>query len=90
MDATNVSGDSSGDGIVHQRLNVPVALFAVDYGTDDQINLNPDGTTGIDLNGYQYIFGDGGLAFVGIGTDGLFSLQVGLHAASFSGTGVYL
>jgi uncharacterized protein (TIGR03437 family) len=88
--STNISGDSSGDAIVHQRLNVPAALFAIDYGTDDQINLNLDGTTGVDLNGYEYIFGAGGLAFVGIGTDGLFSLQVGLHAASFSGTGVYL
>ena len=83
------SGDSAGDGVVHERLNLP-SLFSFDFGTDDQILLNSDGTTGIDLNGYQYSFGDGGMAFVGIGTQGNYSLLVGLHAASFSGTGVYL
>ena len=86
---TSNTGDSAGDGVVHQRLNVPAEL-SFDYGTDDQIDLNADGTTGVDLNGYQYIFGDGGLAFVGIGTYGNFSLLVGMHAPPFSGPGVYL
>lgn len=86
---TSNSGDSNGDGIVHQRVNLPGEL-SYDYGTDDQINLNSDGSTGMDLNGYLYLFGDGGLGFVGIGTGGFFSLQVGIHAASFSGSGVYL
>lgn len=83
------AGDSNGDGIVHERLNIP-AENSFDFGTDDQISLNSDGSTSVDLNGYQYLFGDGGQAFVAIGTDGNFSLVVGLHAASFSGTGVYL
>lgn len=83
------TGDSNGDGIVHERLNTPASL-SFDYGTDDQIDLNPDGSTPIDLNGYQYIFGDGGQAFVAIGTSGYYSLLVGLHAASFSGSGVYI
>jgi uncharacterized protein (TIGR03437 family) len=92
---TNNNGDSAGDGIIHQRLNVPTGL-SFDYGTDDQTDLNPDGTVGnalngfTDLFGYQYIFGDGGQAFVGIGTNGLFSLVVGMHAPAFSGSGVYL
>lgn len=86
---TSNSGNSAGDGIVHQRVNLP-GLLSYDYGTDDQIVLNQDGTTGADLNGYQYIFGDGGLAFIAIGSNGNFSLQVGMHAASFSGPGVYL
>ena len=43
-----------------------------------------------DFNGYEYIFGDGGQAFVAIGTNGNFSLLVGMHAAAFSGPGVYL
>lgn len=85
----NNSGDSAGDGVVHERLNLP-EQSSFDFGTDDQINLNPDGTTGIDPNGYQYIFGDGGLAFVGMGTAGNFSLVVGFHAAAFSGSGVFL
>jgi uncharacterized protein (TIGR03437 family) len=82
-------GNSNGDGVVHERLNLP-ALFSFDSGTDDQITLNSDGTTSVDLNGYQYGFGVGGAAFVGIGTQGNFSLVVGLHAGSFSGSGVYL
>ncbi len=86
---TSNSGDSSGDAIVHQRVNL-AQIFSYDFGTDDQINLNADGTTGVDLNFYQYSFGDGGLAYVAIGTQGLYSLQIGLHAATFSGSGVYL
>ncbi len=83
------SGDAAGDGVVHERLNLPEA-YSEDFGTDDAILLNSDGTTSVDLNGYQYIFGDGGQAFVAIGTNGFFSLVVGLHAPSFSGKGVYL
>jgi uncharacterized protein (TIGR03437 family) len=92
---TNNTGDSAGDGIVHQRINSP-AGNSYDYGTDDQTELNADGTVGsagngfTDLIGYQYTFGDGGQAFVGIGTEGLFSLVVGMHAPAFSGPGVYL
>lgn len=86
---TSNFGDSAGDGIVHQRLSIP-GEFAYDYGTDNQIDLNANGSAGPDFNGYDYLFGDGGLAFVGIGTNGTFSLLVGLHAASFSGPGVYL
>lgn len=87
--STNDFGDSAGDAIVHQRVNIPSEL-SFDYGTDDQIDLNPDGTAGVDSDGYTYIFGDGGLAFVAIGTNGFFSLQIGLHAPSFAGPGVYL
>jgi len=92
---TDNYGDSTGDGVVHQRLNIPSGN-SLDYGSDDQIELNPDGTVGnavngfTDLIGYQYIFGDGGKAFVAIGTQGVFSLVIGLHAPAFSGTGVYL
>jgi uncharacterized protein (TIGR03437 family) len=83
------SGDAAGDAVVHERLNVPTQP-SFDFGTDDQILLNSDGTTQVDLNLYQYSFGDGGLAFVAMGTEGNFSLVVGLHAAAFSGPGVYL
>ncbi len=87
---TSDSGDSAGDAFVHQRLNLPGPL-SYDYGVGDQIVLNPDGTTLPDTSfGYQYIFGDGGQAFVAIGSGGYFSLLLGLHAASFSGQGVYL
>lgn len=85
----NNSGDSAGDGIQHERLNFPT-FYSFDYGTNDQIKVNANGTTGTDLDGYTYLIGDGGHAYVGIGTSGDFALVVGLHAASFSGTGVYL
>jgi len=85
---TSNTGDSSGDGVVHQRVNEPFER-SFDYGTDDMIALNAAGTA-TDFIGYQYIFGDGGQAFVAIGTEGLFSLVVGVHAPAFSGTGVYL
>jgi uncharacterized protein (TIGR03437 family) len=92
--STNDSGNTNGDGIVHYRLNLPGDL-AFDYGTDNQIELNADGTVfsalgSTDLNGYSYTFGDAGQAFVAIGTNGNFSLLVGLHAAAFSGSGVFL
>jgi uncharacterized protein (TIGR03437 family) len=86
---TNNFGDSKGDGVIHQRLNAPDEL-SYDFGTDDQIGLNADGSAGPDLNGYDYLFGDGGLAFVAMGTNGNFSLLVGMRAAVFSGPGVYL
>lgn len=83
---TSNSGDINGDGVIHQRLNLP-GLLSKDYGTNDQIVLNADGTTGVDSLGYQYIFGDGAQAFVGIGSNGFFSLLVGMHAPTFAPTG---
>jgi uncharacterized protein (TIGR03437 family) len=86
----SMAGDSTGDVIIHARLNFPNFL-SYDFGTDDVIDLNSSGAnTTPDYSGYLYLFGDAGKAFVGIGTGGNFSLVVGLHAASFSGTGVYL
>jgi uncharacterized protein (TIGR03437 family) len=82
------TGDSAGDGIIHQRLNVPMEL-SYDFGEDDQTTVNADGTAA-DIDGYLYILGDGGQAFVGIGTQGYYSLMVGMHAPPFSGPGVYL
>lgn len=85
----NNSGDSNGDGIVHARLNFPFS-FSFDYGTNDLITIDPSGSTPEDLDGYEYLFGDGGQAYVGIGTNGLYSLQIGLHAPSFTGSGVFI
>ncbi len=86
----SLSGDAPGDAIIHERLNYPNYL-SEDSGGDDLISLNSSGATpNPDYNGYSYMFGDGGLAFVAIGTQGNFSLVVGLHAPAFSGTGVFL
>ena len=92
---TNNNGDSAGDGIVHQRLNVP-DFSAEDFGDPDQTVVNADGTVGnssngfTDANGYQVVFGDAGQALVAVGTQGFFSLLVGFHAPPFAGSGVYL
>ena len=87
--STKIFGDAGGDGILHQRLNLPLTS-SIDYGSDDQISLNSSGTTGVDFLDYEYVFGDGQQAFVGIGTFGFYSLVVGLKAPTFTGSGVYL
>jgi uncharacterized protein (TIGR03437 family) len=84
------SGDANGDSITHARLNFPNYL-SYDFGSDNSIVLTSTGaTTTPDYSGYLYLFGASGHAFVGVGTGGNYSLVVGLHAASFSGSGVYL
>jgi len=83
-------------------VNIP-GILSLDFGSDDLIDLNSDGTTLPDYSfGYQYIFGDAGncqngsstfscaQAFVAIGSNGYFSLLIGLHVPPFSGAGVYL
>lgn len=81
------TGDSNGDGIIHQRLNVPAQL-SEDYGSDNQILINPDGSSnGPDFNFFQYNFGVGGNAFVAVGTEGEYALLVGMHTPTFNPTG---
>lgn len=87
--STNNTGDVNGDAIVHERFNTP-GQGPSDYGTDDQILVNPTGTTSPDYFGYEYLFGDGGKAFVAVGSNGFYSLQIGTHAPAFSGSGVYI
>jgi hypothetical protein len=87
--ALNNSGNAAGDSILHERLSI-VALQSEDYGSDDQIVMSSTGAAGPDFGGYQYMFGDGGQAFVAIGTNGNYSLLVGVHAPPFTGPGVYL
>jgi uncharacterized protein (TIGR03437 family) len=87
------TGDAAGDAIVYQRLTLLNDYDgAVDFRSDDKIALNPDGNTGPDYAfGYQYVFGAGGMAYVGIGSQGTsYSLVVGLRAPTFAGTSVYL
>lgn len=77
-------GNSAGDAIEHARLNFP-NYYSYDFGSDDQIQLNTDGSlVNTDFSGYQFIFGDAGNAFVGVGTGGNFALVVGMHAPAFT------
>jgi uncharacterized protein (TIGR03437 family) len=84
------TGNANGDAILHQRLSAGEIYGpnAEDYGTDDSLIVNSDGTA-TDYY-YNYLFGDGGQAYVGIGASGFYSLLVGLHAATFSGPGTFI
>jgi len=85
----NTGNSPNGDAIIHQRLNaLGLYPFSEDYGTDDSLAVNSDGTASDYY--YNYVFGDGGQAYVGVGFGGLYSLVVGLHAATFSQPGVYI
>jgi uncharacterized protein (TIGR03437 family) len=79
--------DAQGDGneIVHQRVTSP-RYYPYDYEVDDQTTINSDGTA-TDFNGYKFAFGNGGKAFVGIGTGGFFSLVVGAHSSEIMESG---
>ncbi|HVO98807.1 MAG TPA: IPT/TIG domain-containing protein [Bryobacteraceae bacterium] len=83
------TGNTAGDAIIHQRLNFP-GYYSEDYGAAQQIPVNADGSANDSFFGYSYLFGDGGNAYVAIGTYGYYSLVVGLHSANFSGSGVFL
>ena len=80
---------SGTDSVVHQRV-VGNFYYAYDYISDNVVKLTSAGTAGPDYNGYRYRFGAGGIGFVAIGSDGFYSLQVGLQAPVFSGSGVFL
>jgi uncharacterized protein (TIGR03437 family) len=91
-------GDSTGDAVQHARLNIAAFYNGTDdapfdFGSDNQITVNSDGTSMVDFNGYQYAFASGGQSFVGIGTSGIFTILVGLASPptpSSSPTSVYL
>lgn len=84
------TGNANGDAILHQRLSAGEIYGpnAEDYGTDDSLIVNSDGTA-TDYY-YNYLFGNGGQAYVGIGASGFYSLLVGLHTATFSGPGTFI
>jgi uncharacterized protein (TIGR03437 family) len=85
-----LSAAGNGSEIVHHRLEY-FGYYAYDYISDDATNLASNGTTTTpDYFGYQYAFGDGGKAFVAIGTGGTFSLLVGTQAPVFTGSGTFL
>lgn len=85
-----LSAAGNGSEIVHQRLEY-FGYYAYDSVSDDATNLGSTGTTTMpDYFGYQYAFGDGGKAFVAIGTGGTFSLVAGTQAPVFTGSGTFL
>lgn len=87
------NADGMEDEVVHQRLFSAVCSNTgkvTDFGTDNYTALNSDGTAMDDLGNY-YAFGDSGNAFVSVSNSGgLYSLTIGIHAPSFSGSGVFL
>jgi uncharacterized protein (TIGR03437 family) len=75
--------------IVHERL---FGWFCntIDFETNDYLTFTTPPGNGADLNGYLYAIGDNGQAFVAIGQGGFFSLLSGVHANTFTGSGVFL
>ena len=80
--------DGNGDQIIHERLAAPFCS-TFDFETDDVTTFTNNGNAS-DFNGYNYAFGDNGQAFVAIGTGGFYSLIAGVHANTFTGSGVFL
>lgn len=86
---TSNTADTAGDAIVHQRINYP-GYYSEDFGLSMQNPLNSNGSSNDSAGYYNYQFGAGGNAFVAVGLNGYYSLVVGLHAATFTGSGVFL
>lgn len=84
--AANSGG--SGVSIAHSRFQPLGAPF--DYTFDSYWNVQANGTVSPTGVPYNITLGDGGQAYVGIGTSGLYSLTIGLAAPKFSGSGVFL
>lgn len=85
-----LAAHGDGNEIIHQR-RAYFGTYAQDVLLAGSTQINSNGITPApDTNGYQYAFGDGGKAFVAIGTSGLFSLLIGLQAPNLSGAGVFL
>src|SRR5580658_4643663 len=84
--AYSMTGNVNGDAPVQQVTSFSMTAFS----TDDQIVVNPDGIAGPDALGYRYAFGAEGNGFVGIGTQGMFGLVVGVREAAPAAAGVYI
>jgi len=86
------SARGDGNSIVHERISYPICVgVPFDYVSDNFTQLSGNGTTANpDYSGYLYAFGPNGQTFVSVGSNGVFSLGLGLHSNNFSGTGVYL
>jgi uncharacterized protein (TIGR03437 family) len=80
--------DGNTNQILHERL-AGSFCSAIDFQTNNQTTFTANGTAS-DLSGYQYAFGDGGNAFVAVGSGGFYSLLAGVHANTFTGSGVFL
>lgn len=83
--------DGNGNQIIHQRLFSDF-YYPSDYEYNDVTTFTTGdlASSSYSIAGYSYAFGDNGQAFVAIGTGGYFSLLVGVHANTFTGSGVFL
>lgn len=85
------SANSTGSGVAifHQRLQSSVgAVF--DNTSGSTFTVGGNGTFQLSNNLSAYTLGDSGQAFIATGAQGLYSIAVGFHAQTFSGSGVYL
>jgi uncharacterized protein (TIGR03437 family) len=89
--STNATG--SGISIFHNRIQ-SLAYPVYDYTFDSQYTVGPDGTIPFGDTPYEFTFGAGGRAFIGLGdaaaTPALYSLTLGLATQTYSSGGVFL
>jgi uncharacterized protein (TIGR03437 family) len=77
--------------IGHQRLNSPLVYEATsDFTYYDQYMLNGNGTSTDVTFGQNYVSSQDGTIRIGYGEGPYLSLNIGVQAPSFSGSGVYL
>jgi uncharacterized protein (TIGR03437 family) len=89
------NADGQEDQIVHERFFSQVCSAtgdSTDFGVDDyQLSAIASNGTFSDTLGNYYALGAAGNAFVSVSnSSGYYSLTIGIHAPSFSGSGVYL
>ena len=93
IDAFYGSWNANGQGqsITHERLQAiapPQEVFDNTFNT--QAPLQSNATSSPNDIPYQFTLANSGIAFLGLGTSGFYSLIVGLAASQHSGSGVYL
>ncbi len=81
----SINATGSGELITHQRFDEIVPIFTYDNTFNTSIKISPSGSY-YDGSTYNYFAGANGAGFMQIGSNGQFSLIVGVHAPSYQPT----
>src|SRR5579863_9973753 len=87
LDAFYGSIDTNGAGtlIAHQRFDDVVQIITYDNTFNKSVTIGADGSY-YDGSTYTYLAGANGSGLMQIGSNGQFSLIIGVHAPSYSST----
>lgn len=85
----SLNSNGAGKQIYHERTNAPWLNYTTDYGIDDYETIGTDGTFA-NSSTFPSVIGAAGNGLLQTGTGGYFGLVFGVHAPSFSGSGVFL